>query len=76
MDMKPRTNATVTPDGICQCPTCKEVFSTTGNFDRHRKGTYEPNERHCVDPSSVGLIIGENKTGTFWQGKPPIKSPF
>lgn len=23
----------------CQCPACGEVFSTLGNFDRHRRAS-------------------------------------
>ena len=71
-----RTTASVSQSRICQCPTCKEVFSGARNFDAHRKGTYEPNNRHCVDPESVGLVIGENATGTFWTRQLDKKSSF
>ena len=34
----------------CQCSECRCVFSTEGNFDRHR------NRDGCREPSTVGLI--------------------
>lgn len=49
----------------CQCPTCNEVFSTVGNFDRHRVGEHGPN-RKCVNPQTVGLEIKATSKGTFW----------
>lgn len=36
------------------CPSCWEIFSSEGNFDRHRKGEHD-GERFCVQPESVGL---------------------
>lgn len=49
------------------CSACGEYFSTVSNFDRHRRGPMT--DRQCVDPASVGLVIGETAGGTFWKGK-------
>ena len=51
------------------CPTCGEVFSTTANFDKHRKGTHGV-DRHCVNPESVGLVQG-GRHG-YWMGEPNL----
>ena len=68
----PRTEATLTgSESRCQCPNCGEFFSTTGNFDKHRKGTPGV-DRVCVDPESVGLRIKETKAGTFWAMPGPV----
>jgi len=53
----------------CQCPACKEYFSTVSNFDRHRKTIDE--KRICVSPESVGLEIKHGAAGTHW-GMPGI----
>lgn len=64
-----RTNATLLgSQSRCQCPTCGEFFSTTSNFDKHRKGSHDEG-RYCVDPESVGLVIGNVNGNTFWRGK-------
>ncbi len=33
----------------CHCSVCHRMFSTVGNFDRHRRHGW------CLDPESVGL---------------------
>ena len=38
----------------CLCRGCGEVFSTVGNFDRHRSGPWE--SRVCLEPTAVGLF--------------------
>jgi len=38
------------------CGACHETFTTVGAFDKHRRGTYEPDTRHCVAPPSAGLV--------------------
>ncbi|ASZ74848.1 hypothetical protein FDI69_gp031 [Rhodococcus phage Trina] len=40
----------------CECPrkACAEVFSNIRNFDKHRL------YGKCVDPETVGLIIGKS----------------
>jgi hypothetical protein len=48
----------------CQCPTCDAVFSTVGNFDRHRTGG------ECSPPASVGLIQHE---GGWWHMPGPAE---
>ena len=60
-----RTNCKLTGKR-CQCPGCGEYFSTVSNFDRHRKGKHGV-DRHCVDPVSVGLVLGESHGSTFWR---------
>ncbi len=50
----------------CLCNDRGEYFSTVSNFDRHRKGKHKEG-RYCVDPESVGLVIGETAKGTFWR---------
>jgi len=65
MTKESRTNCKL--DGRrCMCPVCKEFFSTVNNFDRHRKGTHGK-DRHCVDPASLGMVIGTTNKGTFWK---------
>lgn len=34
----------------CLCRECGQVFSTVGNFDRHRRN------RQCLAPEAVGLV--------------------
>lgn len=51
------------------CPTCGEVFSTENNFDRHRKGDHGV-DRHCVDPSTVGLNKVKLAEGYIWKMPP------
>jgi hypothetical protein len=36
----------------CQCSECEGVFSTEGNFDRHRRGG------SCLSPETCGLVRG------------------
>lgn len=40
------------------CVECWEVFTTDGNFTKHRRG--EPEARFCVKPDSVGLTQRDN----------------
>lgn len=60
-----RTKAKLGPGKMCQCPTCGEFFSTVSNFDRHRVGNH--GSKVCVDPESVGLVIGKRVDSTFWR---------
>lgn len=71
----PKTSADLQGTERAQCPSCKEVFSTTSNFDKHRKGKHGV-DRHCVDPEMVGLVIVNTKTGSVWKGKPPENSIY
>ncbi len=41
----------------CHCGACHQTFSTVKAFDQHRRGTYEPDTRHCVNPADAGLIL-------------------
>lgn len=45
----------------CRCTVCKEIFSGPSAYEKHRKiaGRGDNYHRICVDPSSVGLVIGE-----------------
>lgn len=44
-----------------KCSVCGEVFSSPGTFDAHRKvkGRMDNYHRICLDPESVGLVLGE-----------------
>lgn len=64
--MNARTNAPLVGKR-CQCPTCKEVFSTEANFNKHRKGEHGVN-RHCVNPETVGLVVATVGNYTVWRG--------
>lgn len=61
----PRTKSKLSSSKVCMCSVCGEYFSTTGNFDKHRKGTH--GEKVCVDPATVGLVIRERGSNTRWQ---------
>ena len=52
----------------CRCTACNRVFSTESNFDRHRRGKYQPDERHCVPPESIGMK--KNNRGTYMRDVP------
>lgn len=67
----PRTNAVLNQSNTCRCSVCGEYFSTLSNFDRHRKG--EHGKKVCVDPESVGLVIGSRGAGSVWK-MPGIES--
>lgn len=41
----------------CHCTVCHRTFSTIAAFDKHRRGSYELDTRHCVDPVEAGLIL-------------------
>lgn len=60
-----RTNA-VLKGKRSLCSACGEYFSTVSNFDRHRKGDHQV-RRYCVDPESVGMVIGQSGSNTFWR---------
>jgi hypothetical protein len=55
------------------CGACHETFTTLTVFDMHRKGTYEPDTRHCETPQSVGLVKS-NRGYPCWQrpGAAPV----
>ncbi|GAS98826.1 uncharacterized protein RMCC_5791 [Mycolicibacterium canariasense] len=38
------------------CGACHQTFTTTSAFDKHRDGNHAQGTRHCVDPSTVGLV--------------------
>jgi hypothetical protein len=40
----------------CHCTVCHRSFTVVRAFDAHRRGSYEPDRRRCVDPATVGLI--------------------
>jgi hypothetical protein len=40
----------------CHCATCHCTFTTVTGFDLHRRGSYEPDNRHCVDSVTAGLV--------------------
>jgi hypothetical protein len=52
----------------CQCTACGEIFSTVGNFDRHRGGS------DCRPPAEVGLV--QHVRGWWLQpGGDPLRHP-
>lgn len=54
------------------CSVCHETFTTVNAFDMHRKGSHAKNTRHCVSPSSVGLVKA-NRAYPCWQ-RPLIRT--
>lgn len=74
-------NAPKPGGAVCQCPTCKEFFTTTNTFDQHRAWTNDAGElwsgnggrpagyeqRICRDPSAVGL---HQRSNGAWGGQP------
>lgn len=38
------------------CRSCGSDFTSLDAFDAHRAGRHMPMERHCVDPTEVGLV--------------------
>lgn len=58
----PRSREAILPGSLknCICPICKEVFSTTGNFDKHRTHT-RGFKSVCIDPEEVGLVLSEKQ---------------
>ena len=44
-----------------RCTVCNEVFSTPAVYEMHRKvvGRMQNYRRICIDPESVGLVLGE-----------------
>ncbi len=59
-----RTNAVLTGKRSL-CRSCGEYFSTTANFDRHRRGEHGK-DRACQNPESVGLVLKQRGPSTFW----------
>ncbi len=49
----------------CQCPSCKEFFSTVANFDRHRRGIHGV-DRACIDPAAAGMVVRQSGSNSFW----------
>lgn len=47
-----------------QCPRCLDVFSTSANFYRHRKGDC------CIDPATAGLTLDERG---IWTRRQPAR---
>lgn len=63
--------------GRAHCPVCCRTFSCDSAADRHRKGPYG-GDRHCVDPSTVGLVAVEKAWGPMWQNPgpdPAVRTP-
>lgn len=48
------------------CPACHRTFSVDSAADKHRKGRHGI-DRHCVDPSTVGLVPVDKPYGVLWQ---------
>lgn len=48
----------------CRSADCHRTFSTATNFDRHWRG--KGDNRHCVDPATVGLVPREHPGCVIW----------
>jgi len=59
-----REKVTLRTKTQAQCSACKEIFSSTSNFDKHLKGTAEP---ECRDPENIGMVYGS----TGWKTPTP-----
>lgn len=42
-----------------KCTVCCQIFSTSNNFDAHRKWNANKKASYCVDPSNVGLMLSD-----------------
>jgi hypothetical protein len=40
----------------CHCPACHRTFTVIAANDKHRAGSHARDERHCLEPSRVGLV--------------------
>lgn len=52
-----------------QCPGCRRYFNSTFAFEKHRVGSYEPNERRCLTDAEMlakGMVRGNDG---FWRGE-------
>jgi hypothetical protein len=38
------------------CSSCHETFTVVSAFDKHRAGSHIHDERHCLDPATVGFV--------------------
>lgn len=38
------------------CTSCHQTFTVIAAFEKHRTGSHEREERHCLDPATVGLV--------------------
>jgi hypothetical protein len=38
------------------CSACHRTFTTDAASQKHRAGSHERGERHCLDPAKVGLV--------------------
>ena len=38
------------------CAACHETFASLSAFDAHRQGSHSAGTRHCVTPTSAGLV--------------------
>lgn len=60
----PRSREDILPNSRSNaiCPICHEVFSTAGNFDKHRIHSKDGKFRSlCKDPEDCGMILNEKK---------------
>jgi len=48
------------------CPSCQEYFNSSGTFDRHRTGSYDPPQRRCLSIQEMEAKgMSKNKSG-YW----------
>lgn len=47
-----------------ECSVCEEVFASVSGFDKHRVGSYTPDNRHCLSPKKLEKMgWGKDKRG-------------
>lgn len=58
---------------MCHCRSCGEYFNSTGAFDKHRVGTYQPRARRCLDVDEmIGAGMSLNSRGLWITSEMPI----
>ena len=54
------------------CGSCHQTFTSLTAFDAHRDGNHAHDTRHCVDPSTVGLVR-KNRAYPCWGFKAHVE---
>ncbi len=49
-----------------QCPSCGEYFNSFTAFDKHRVGSFEPNERRCLTVAEMQINNFGKTKDDFW----------
>jgi hypothetical protein len=51
-----RTGRIGCDDPTSRCSACHESFTVVAAFDKHGAGSHTHDDRHCLDPATVGLV--------------------